>query len=262
MNSPSGLVSRWIARPAPKIAPKVRLLCFHHAGGMADLFYPWVHLLDPSIELAVIKLPGRGSRFAEPPITSMEPLIQELAAAIEPFLQSAFALFGHSMGALIAFEFVRRLERRGLYPERLFLSGCPAPQRESRSINKSSMNDEQIIALLSDLNGTPPDVLADRDLLEIVLPVLRADFELVGTYSFKPGPRLRTPLSLLFGRRDSETLPIDFKLWCDLTEGRCDCRHFEGDHFFLKTTPQAVTDWIAAVLFSPAVGTARRRSDA
>ncbi|HEX3682913.1 MAG TPA: alpha/beta fold hydrolase [Bryobacteraceae bacterium] len=253
MTSAQCPAGRWVSRPAPKTDPRVRLFCFHHAGGASDLFSSWTKELDPSIEVALIQLPGRGSRFREPAITSMDAVIQQLAGALTPLLEHPFAFFGHSMGGLIAFELARLLERRQINLGHLFLSGCPAPQaRTNRRV--STMNDQQLVAFLSAMNGTPPDVLEHPELRDLIVPLVRADFHLVETYSFKPGARLRAPVSLLLGSNDPETGPADVGLWSELTEAPCNMRQFDGDHFFVKANPGAVTAWISATLLRlPAV---------
>ena len=244
--APPPSTSRWIQRPCVRAHARVRLFCVPHAGGTADLFSGWARVADPAIELALIQLPGRAGRLREPRITSMQGMVDRLGEALAPFLDLPFAFFGHSMGALIAFELARRLE--GHMPERLFLSACPAPQRARRGPRVGAMNDEQLIAFLSALGGTPPAVLKNSELLKLVVPFVRSDFELVEAYEFRPGPRLKTPFSICFGSTDPETEPNDIACWGNLTEAGYEARVFAGNHFFLTTATTELVAWISAAL--------------
>ncbi len=226
----------------------MRLFCFPHAGGTADLFTRWIKIIDPAIDLVFVQYPGRASRFREPPIVSMQSMVSRLAEALAPMFDRPFAFFGHSMGALIAFELARSIDARGAGLERLFLSACPAPQRVKPLRHAQSMTDQEVTDLLTSMGGTPPAVLENAELLRLVIPFVRSDFELVDSYPYRPGPRLKIPFSLCFGSSDPETDPVDTGLWGELTEAECVKRIFEGDHFFINTEASGIAGWISAAL--------------
>jgi len=245
MSSPQPKSGQWVARPAVREHPELRLFCFPYAGGTTDRFSSWSSAIDPTIELALVQLPGRAGRFREPHITCMESMVDRLSEALKPYFDLPFSFFGHSMGALIAYELAQLLEgsRRG--PERVFASGCPAPQRLKPDRCVGAMEDAELTGFLTAMGGTPPNVLQNPELLQLVLPSIRSDFRLVEGYGFRPRPPLRTPLSLAFGSEDPETKPEDIILWGELSSGGCETRWFEGNHFFLHAQSRQVAEWIS-----------------
>jgi surfactin synthase thioesterase subunit len=239
----------WVVCPRRATATgAMRLFVFPHAGGAAEQFARWAKLVVPAIELAFVQYPGRGSRYGEPTINSMEPMISQLVEALQPLFDRPFAFFGHSMGALIAYELARRIETSPGGLARVFLSGCPFPKRITRRC--SGMNDEQLIAFLADMGGTPPEVLEHSELLQLLIPFLRSDFELYETYEFRPGLPLNTPFSLCFGSADPETEPGDAARWGELTNAGYQTRWFKGSHFYLHQEAPSLTAWISSVLLS------------
>jgi surfactin synthase thioesterase subunit len=226
----------------------MRLFVFPHAGGAAEQFSRWTRLIAPDIELSFVQYPGRSSRYREPAIDSMEPMVCRLAEALQPLFDRSYAFFGHSMGALIAYELARRIEGRHRGLARVFLSGCAAPQRMQPFVRVGAMNDEQLIEFLAEMGGTPTGVLEHPELLALLIPFMRSDFQLFETYEFRPGPPLNTPLSLCFGYSDPETEPGDAARWCQLTTAGCETRWFEGNHFFLHQEARSLTAWISSVL--------------
>jgi medium-chain acyl-[acyl-carrier-protein] hydrolase len=240
--------SVWLARPELRPEPRDLLFCFPYAGGGTEIFRGWGTRLKPSIEPVLIQLPGRGARLREPCIKDMEALAKELAGALYPALDRPFAFFGHSMGALIAFAVTRRLERRGILPKRLFLSCCPAPQLMRERPNAASMSDSELITYLHALGGTPLEVFDHPELLDIVLPTVRADLEMIDSYELEPGPSLRCPLSLCYGLDDASTPPEIIEPWSVHTAGGSTLRGFAGTHYFINTPPPSLFDWIVTDL--------------
>lgn len=214
---------------------------FPHAGGSPASFLPWQELLAPAIELAAIHLPGRGARFHEPNAQSIQeivaPLAQELAR--QPLLP--FAFFGHSLGALVAFELTRYLHANGAQlPLHLFVSGCHAPRYRNPSRQLHRMDDHTLLEELRTYNGTPAELLQSRELMEIVLPIIRADFGLAERFAYQPAPKLDVPMSILAGRGDDYETPEQSEGWQEETDGPCALHWFDGDHFFIHSECQRV----------------------
>jgi medium-chain acyl-[acyl-carrier-protein] hydrolase len=249
--------NHWVFVPRVRPDAQVRLFCFPHAGGTTEMFTSLLKLLHPSIELALVQLPGRASRLREASLTSMRVMVSALTEALDPLFDRPFAFFGHSMGGLIAYELARAIEPGRSELKHLFLSGCPAPQRRTVDRQVRAMNDEQLIRFLAAMEGTPVEVLQNAELLQLLLPLVRADFELVETYQFKPGPHLRSRCSLLFGCRDPETETADAGLWGDLTEAACDVHHFDGNHFFVANEGPRIAALISETLVNRRALTAK-----
>jgi surfactin synthase thioesterase subunit len=224
----------WFVCHQPKQRPKLRLFCFPYAGGGSTIYRYWHEELLPEIELLAAQLPGREKRFRESPCRSIDELVAGLSRAINPYLNTPFAFFGHSMGALIAFELARELAKRyGTHPVHLFVSGKAAPQVEKNSPTIYNLPHQQFIQKLYDLNGTPKEVLENRELMKLYEPILRADFEVCDTYRFRPGSRLSCPITVFGGLRDEQIPMKDLEAWRELVTGPGIVRMYEGDHFFL-----------------------------
>src|SRR5215217_254651 len=178
----------WLVKRKPNRRASVRLFCFPYAGGGDSIFRSWQESLSDTIEVCPVQLPGRGSRIAEPPYTEMDQLVRAAGQAIAPYLDKPFALFGHSMGALIAFEFARYLRKEySAEPVHLFVSGRPSPQSTSEPLDLDQL-DTELPEILSSRNGRPAQSLKDPELMELVLPMLRADLALCESYSYAPEP--------------------------------------------------------------------------
>lgn len=219
-------------------SPALKLYCFPYAGGGARSFDGWQALLDPSVQMVTVELPGRGRNLACAPYTSIAAIVEELAAVVPAdAAQMPFAFYGHSMGALIAFELSRLLQaREARMPVKLLVSGCSAPSAE-RTGRMHLMGDDELIERLRQYNGTPPEVLAHRELMALMLPTIRADFSVVETYRYRPGPDLSVPIAAMAGTGDGYL--STFEGWTQ--ESRvCSLRWFEGDHFFIKKERHAV----------------------
>jgi len=238
----------WFVRqPAP--GRRFRLFCFAYAGGSAASFAQWQAELDPAIEVCAIQLPGRGSRFGEAPSRSMPELVLRIAERVAAQRDLPFAFFGHSLGALMAFEVASYCHRHGLpMPEHLFASGCNAPQFRSPPKNLHLYTDANLISALQGYKGTPPDVLRNTELMTLLLPMVRADFSLAENYQYRPRARLAIPISVLAGRSDEYTTEEQVNGWERETTGPCNVHWFEGDHFFLNTERRAVLDCVGAGL--------------
>lgn len=229
-------MTSWYVRNAKRTDAQLRLFCFPYGGASAAIFRDWLDLLSPRIEMMAVELPGHGRRRAEAPFTAVEPLVDALVSALLPDLKKPFAIFGHSVGALIGYEFARRLYTcAGLQPLRLFVSGHSAPGYDNSPRLVHGLPDEEFIAELHRLNGTPPDILADAELMELALPILRADFRLNETYRHRSLPLLCCPVSAYGGISDEETSAEAILAWRRTTKGPFTYRMFEGGHFFIHT---------------------------
>jgi medium-chain acyl-[acyl-carrier-protein] hydrolase len=232
MNSAAALDS-WIPARKPKPKTRLRLFCFPYAGASASIFRHWSEALPAEVEVCPIQLPGRGTRLTEPPFIQLSPLVDALAQAVAPLLDKPFAFFGHSLGALIGFELARRLRGQyGAHPARLLVSALRAPQLPGRGAPIHALPEGEFIAELRRLNGTPMAVLDHKELMEIMLPLLRADFALYEKYEYSPEPPLNCPISAFGGMQDCRVRESDLAAWRVQTNVSFSLRMFPGDHFF------------------------------
>lgn len=173
----------------------------------------------------------------ERPFSQLSPLVQTLTQALFPLLDKPFAFFGHSLGALVSFELARELRRQyDAHPVRLFVASGHAPQLPRRGMPIHTLPEQEFLAELHRLNGTPVEVLEHRELMEIMLPLLRADFALYETYVYAPDPPLGCPISAFGGRHDRKVSHSDLEAWREQTSASFSSQMFPGDHFFLNTS--------------------------
>ncbi|MEU6406395.1 alpha/beta fold hydrolase [Streptomyces sp. NPDC046985] len=220
--------------PAPDA--RLRLVCFPHAGGSASFFGDWGRNL-PGIEVHAVCYPGRAERLAEPPPTDLLRLAAEVADACEELADRPLALFGHSMGAPIALETAAALEARDVRPVRLFASGsrdAPYPPPWTGHHSNEADDDAAVVERLLTLGGTDPELAADPEFQELVLPYVRADGRMFHAYAPRPGLSVRCPVTTIAGDADEEA---DLRPWADLTSGGVDEHTARGDHFYLVPDP-------------------------
>jgi medium-chain acyl-[acyl-carrier-protein] hydrolase len=231
------------------------VFCFAHAGGGPSFFRPWRQALAPAVDIRPVLLPGRESRVRELPYRRMEQLLDPLCAALAPFLDRPYALFGHSMGSVVAYEVARRLSTGHVRPpSHLLVSGRRAPTAPTRRRKFSELPEHEFLMAIAALNGTPPEVLSQPQLVQLLLPTLRADFELNETYHPMPGPPLDCPLSAYMGVDDPEVNPSELLAWHTETTAEFTLRTFRGDHFYLRGGRPDVLRSIRQDLFlAPAV---------
>jgi medium-chain acyl-[acyl-carrier-protein] hydrolase len=247
------MMRKFLHTPKPATAATLRLFCFPHAGGGAVIYRGWQPYFPGSVQICPIEIPGRGWLGAECLPDSVVSLADEIAEALAPYLDAPYALFGHSMGALIAYEVARRLELvGGRLPEKLFASGARAPFLPSDKPPVSHLPDADFVAHLRELNGTTDDILGNRELMEIMAPVLRADFGMCERYRPRETVVLNTPITALYGSRDTSVSAGDADAWRQVTRGAFQCRGFSGDHFFIRECVATVADAVAGELASQA----------
>jgi medium-chain acyl-[acyl-carrier-protein] hydrolase len=242
MLKPAG-TTQWIKALTPNPRSRVRLFCFPYAGGNAAIFHDWTRALPPDVEVCAALLPGRGSRILEPPLTRLSAVVAHLADAITSYLDKPFTFFGHSMGALTAFDLARRLRREvGVEPSHLFVSGCRAPHLTDPDPPVYDLPDPEFIEYLRRLNGTPEEVLEKQELMTLIMPILRADFEAGSTYAYVEEPPLGYPVTAYGGLRDSMVWREHLAAWREHTTAGFALRMFDGDHFFIhQTGPQLIS---------------------
>lgn len=229
-------VNSWVICPSPNPQAKLRLFCFPYAGGGALSFRSWADSLPPTIEVCAIELPGRGIRLKEPPFTRLEPLIQAIAQTLLPYLDKPFAFFGHSMGGLVSFELARLLRRKhSLSPVHLFVSGRRAPHLPDPNPPIHALSEPELLEELRSLKGTPEAVLENAELMQLLLPTLRADFAALETYVYSSEPPLDCPITAFGGLQDSEVSCDDLEAWREQTKAGFLLQMLPGDHFFLHS---------------------------
>lgn len=228
--------SPWLTCFAPRPQAAARLFCFPYAGGGGGMFRGWAEALTPTLEVWAVQLPGRQPRVRELPLTRMDAMAQAVAAALRPYSQKPFALYGHSMGAKLCFEVARQLRREGArQPAHLAVSGCPAAHLPNEEAPVHMLPEAEFLDKLRQLNGTPREVLENLELMRLLAPVLRADFEAVHTYVFTPEPPLDVPISAYGGLQDAEASREQLEAWREHTSAGFVLRMLPGDHFFVHS---------------------------
>lgn len=241
----SSLTTSWFDRPVNRGRLAFRLYCFPYAGGSSNIFRSWAAIVPADIEIVGVELPGRGRRIREPLLMDLDTLSFEAADAIVETGDTLFGFFGHSMGALLAFEVTRRLRARGApAPRHLFVSGCRAPHWKSDRKPVAVMSNQECIETLRDLNGTPDPVLATPEMMNLVLPVLKADFTAIDRWRFRPERALNVPITAFGGRSDPHVSIDAVHGWRDHTRQDFQCRLFAGDHFFIHSNERMLLDFI------------------
>lgn len=219
-----------------------RLVCFPHAGGSAPFYLPMSRALR-SAEVHSVQYPGRLDRRGEPCIDNIADLADQVHAALRPELTSDVAFFGHSMGALVAYEVALRMQAEGNAPDVLFASGRRAPSRY-REEQIHRRDDAGILSEMKRLAGTDARVLGDEELLRMILPAIRGDYTAVETYRSRPGTELGCPIEVLTGDADPVTSADEAQDWAKHTSGPCTVHTYKGGHFFLADHSADIIDLI------------------
>jgi medium-chain acyl-[acyl-carrier-protein] hydrolase len=231
-------------------AAQRRLFCVPFAGGGVSMFAPWWRELPADLDVVGVQLPGREARLREPLLTSIGAMAAAAYRAIQPVREQPYALFGHSMGALVAFELARLLERDGgASPSRLFVSSRRAPDEPDPMPPVQHLPDATFIAQLQSRFGAIPDaVLQDQELLAMMLPVLRADVTAVEDYCAEPGAVVRCPISAYGGADDTSPSPAQLHGWSRMTSAACRVQTFAGGHFYVSAQRSALLADVARAL--------------
>lgn len=230
--------NQWLGQTSPMPQAKFNLFCFPYAGGGASIFRNWQDSLPSTVKIYPVHLPGRESRLREAPLSDLPVIIEAVSRAILPHLDRKFGFFGHSMGAIISFELARYLRWiHGIEPHHLFISGHRAPQLGVRMDKSSHLPEPEFIEVLRGLNGTLPAVLEHPELLDLMIPLLRADFALCENYAYTDEATLTCPMTVFGGLQDEITRE-QLSAWRDQTTGQFTLKMFPGDHFYMRTTEQ------------------------
>jgi medium-chain acyl-[acyl-carrier-protein] hydrolase len=241
----------WVARTRPSGPARTRLFCFPFAGGGTTGYRAWAGCFPADIEICPVQLPGRECRLAEPPARNLGRLVADLASGILPMLDVPFAFFGHSLGAIVAFEVARELaRRRSPLPTHLFLSAHGPATATPPSEPFHTLPEDEFLKKVQQLGGLPDAVVRHPELLQIVLPALRADFEMYEKHRPIPGPPLAIPITAL-GGEDDEGVPTGrLESWRAETTARFGNRMFPGGHFYLQNAGPALAALVVRELAS------------
>ncbi|MFI6345280.1 thioesterase II family protein [Streptomyces sp. NPDC050560] len=231
----------WVRRFHPADTPRARVVCFPHAGGSASYFFPVSKALAPSLDVVCLQYPGRQDRRAEPCLDTLDQFADHVTEALAPWRDLPLVFFGHSLGAVIAFETARRLQADGTELAALFASGRrgPATVRDERVHLRP---DDALVAELRSLSGTDGAVLGDEEILRMILPAVRSDYRAVETYEFRAGETLRCPLTVLVGDADEKVTLDEARTWEQHTTGPFRMRVFPGGHFYLNHHQAEILD--------------------
>jgi surfactin synthase thioesterase subunit len=238
----------WVIRYRQNEEAPLRLFCFSYAGGGASVFRSWVDALPAGVEVCCIQLPGHESRLSEPAYTRLTPLVQTLADVIYPYLDRPFAFYGHSMGALVSFELARQLRRtHDKHPIRLCLAAFRAPQLENPNIKIYHLPTEVFKVVLR-ADGIPEKVLQNEELMQAMLPIIRADYELCDTYIYREEPPLACPFSIFGGQEDVRISAADLEAWRIHSSAPSSLSLLPGSHLFLHSAQDLLLAEIARAL--------------
>lgn len=237
MSLPAMLDTPWLVISQPQPAARLRLFCFPYAGGGAIIYRQWPASLPTDVEVCAVQPPGRETRFRETALTSVSSLVSEVVAALPLFLDRPFAFYGHSLGALVAFETAHELRQRGLpVPEHLFLASRRAPQLPDPRPPIHALPQADFVQQVQQrYGGIPEAIRSDAELMALFLPLLRADFTALETYRCDGVAQLDCPITVFGGSNDITLSPADLAGWQRYTQGSFAMKMFPGDHFFLHS---------------------------
>jgi medium-chain acyl-[acyl-carrier-protein] hydrolase len=239
----------WISGTGQPGTCTARVFCFHCAGASAGQFREWIGWQPPKIEFAAIQLPGRELRRDETPYRRIGSLVEPLTAALTQHLDRPFAFFGHSMGALIAFEVARQLRRLGQpTPVHLFVAARPAPHLPNPYPAVDEMPDDKLLDVLRLYGGVSEETLLSRETMSWLLPTIRADFEMTRTYRYEYEPPLECPITAMHGTSDATCTESHILAWADQTEAAFQRVAFPGGHFFVRSRFREIVASISRAL--------------
>ena len=242
-------LERWLPLRDGRRSGALRLFVFPYAGGRASAFRAWSRALPESIEVLALQPPGREQRFSEPPLRSVDEAVRALLPVLMPLLDRPFAFFGHSLGGLVAYEVALALGARGApKPSHFFASGSRAPHAPLPEDPVHVLRGEAFLERLRLLGGTPPEVLACRELMDLFTPMLLADLCMSETYRAERAEPLPVPLTALGGTEDGEVRPERLAAWAEVAGASFELVWLPGGHFFVHAEERGVLDVVARVL--------------
>jgi medium-chain acyl-[acyl-carrier-protein] hydrolase len=240
----------WIYGPRITENARCRLFCLPHSGSGAAQFGPWKSFLPPFLDICPIQLPGRENRFREAPLTQIHRIAEILAVELKPYLDRPYILYGYSLGALIAFELARQLRRQNASPAlALYALARPAPNLVQTRYPIHQLTDKEfLLELTHRFNGMSPAILKEKELMELLLPTLRADFTALETYVYQAEAPLDCPIRAFGGSDDPTTTEEELRAWELHTTGTFESAIFPGDHFFIRNNQQPILRSILSML--------------
>jgi medium-chain acyl-[acyl-carrier-protein] hydrolase len=230
---------------------RAKIFCLPHAGGFASTYRSWARQLDSAIELWSAALPGRGTRAAEAPVVRLDELINDFEPALRMHADRPYALFGHSMGGLLAFELAARLANgAGRKPAHLFISAAIPPHFPHVPMQLHQLPDAQLVRRLRELGGIPPALADDREAMTAILPALRADLELVETYQGVDSTPPRCHVTVLGGLADPLVGRSALAAWKNCVQSGFSMRMYPGGHFYLHSQSKALLSLMERALLT------------
>jgi len=251
--SPAADADKWLVCPRRNPAARVSLVCFASAGHGPSMFRSWSPLLPAEIELSIAQLPGREARWNEKAAMNVADVLPGLLGAVGSLPARPLVLFGHSLGAMIAFELARALRSAtGAEPHHLFVSAHRAAQLPNRHSRISDLDDAEFVAAVNGRHGgVPPDVAANKELMDLMLPSLKADYRIFEDYRFAATPPLACPVTAFGGTADEYISQSELESWREQTSGAFSLRMFDGGHFFVNDLRPRVVATIVQGLAVP-----------
>lgn len=249
--------SPWFMRFNRNPQARLRLFCFPYAGGSAGLFEPWGRAFE-GVDVVGVQLPGRSNRINEKPLDSLTEIVAHLIVELRGLDDLPFVFFGHSNGALICFELARELQRRGIGGlQHIILSGRRAPHLPRVHPNTHDLPHDAFIEELRSINGTPEELLSNSDLMNLFVPILRADFKVSETSKYCDDIKLKTPACIFWGRRDTDIPEAEIQAWrAEFETGDIEFAEFSGDHFFIHSQQPLVLERVGKILGGLSAGRA------
>ncbi|MBN3960271.1 alpha/beta fold hydrolase [Nostoc sp. NMS8] len=239
----------WVICPQTNPQANLRLFCFPYAGGSSAIFRTWPNNLPSNVEVYAVEYPGRGKQINSAPFTRLELLVEAIAPVLIPYLDKPFAFFGYSMGGLVSFELTHLLRSQySLAPFQLFIAARRAPQIQFTKPLLHLLSDHDLQDELRKLNGTPKAVLESAELMEIFLPILRADFAVLETYIYTQKQSLECPITVFGGLQDQEVSHEALQAWREQTIAAFSLHEFNSDHFFIHSHQQLLLKLISQEL--------------
>ena len=229
----------WIRRFHPTPLAATRLICFPHAGGSAAFYLPFSRALSPAVDVLAVQYPGRQDRLVEARVDDVHQMADQVLDSLDRWLDRPVTLFGHSLGASVAFEVAVRLAARGTPPTALFASGREAPSRPQGG-RVHLAGDDRLVAELAAMGGTDEIMLRDKDLLQLILPAFRSDYRAAETYRWRHSLPLPCPIHVLTGREDPGLSVEEVTHWRAHTVAEFELSVFPGGHFFLADNIAAI----------------------
>ncbi len=241
----------WCDRPAQRLSvmpPALRVYCVPHAIGSASLYGEWSDRLPSWVRVVPLEYPGHGRRFGQPPLTAIGEIACVFARELAADLDGPYALFGHSMGALVTFELARELrQQRAPLPVKLYAAASRPPVvfwPPNRGQYLSALSDSALLSRLNSFGGTPSELLHNAELMDLMLPIARADLTACEEYLYRPAPPLSCPITALGGVGDVTFDQSELTRWDEMTSATFEVVAMPGGHFFVRTAA-ALLSWLA-----------------